>query len=121
VDKVSAKFKASEIRFLKLDFVKDQLPGVSLDGILMANSLHFVEDKSQFLTRIKRHLQPGGVFLLVEYDMEVANRWVPYPISLRSAKILFREQGFKEASNIAERPSRFNNAGIYSVLFSDRA
>jgi len=118
VDKQGTAFNNKDIKFLQLDFVKDPLPNVSVDGILMANSLHYVKDKLLFLTRIKNHLKTRGVFLLVEYDIETSNQWVPYPISLLSAGTLSTQAGFESFAKISDRPSVFNGRKIYSALFS---
>ncbi len=117
IDKQPTTFNSKEIEFIKLDFVRDTLPKVSSDGILMANSLHYVKDKLQFLIKIKKHLLPNGVFLLVEYDTETSNPWVPYPISFLSAKDLFRQAGFRAGDKINTKPSSFNNGIIYSAIF----
>src|SRR5687767_15508232 len=52
-----------------------------LDGIVMANSLHFVERAEQvpLLRRLCGQLRPGGRFAIVEYDAERGNPWVPHP------------------------------------------
>ncbi len=44
----------NNIRLEKLcrDFIKDQLPG-NLDGILMANSFHYVNNKNSFIKKLK--------------------------------------------------------------------
>ena len=117
VDQQPATFNSKEIKFLQLDFVKDKLPVYSVHGIIMANSIHFVKDKAQFLERIKKHLLIDGSFLLVEYDMEVSNKWVPYPLSFLAATTLFKKVGFEFANKISERASIFNDQRIYSALF----
>ena len=35
-----------------------------------------------------------ALFLIVEYDMNNANRWVPYPLSFRYLKQLFQKSGY---------------------------
>jgi len=117
IDKQLATFNNRQIKFQKLDFIKDQLPNLSVDGILMANSLHYVKDKLPFLIKIKKLLSTKGVFLLVDYDTETSNQWIPHPISFRAAKNLFKELGFDDVYKINERLSIFNEGSIYSAVF----
>lgn len=71
------------ITVVRADFTREmKLP--QLDGILLANALHFVPDEGQspFLTRTARLLTRDGALLIVEYDNRPRSRWVPYPVSL---------------------------------------
>lgn len=107
------------IKPVELNFDKTSLPFNNLDGILMANSLHYVKNKKDFLEKIKTCLNANGCFLIVEYDMETANHWVPYPINFLSLKKLFDEVGFSFVEKIGERPSAFNRGNLYSALIKD--
>jgi len=74
------KFLSSKIFFIKDDFTKPiSLP--KLDGILMANSLHYVKEQTEFLKFIKRYLKPNGIISIVEYNTDISNIWLPYPLS----------------------------------------
>ncbi|NLR82414.1 class I SAM-dependent methyltransferase [Chitinophaga eiseniae] len=106
------------IRTGQLDFVATPLPLQHLDGMLMANSLHYVANKTAFIREIQSHLQPNGVFLVVEYDTAAANAWVPYPVPFKELVQLFRQQGFDNAIKINERPSVFRSGTMYAALFS---
>jgi ubiquinone/menaquinone biosynthesis C-methylase UbiE len=78
-----------------------------LDGVLMANSLHFFENKEPLLRAIRTLLKPGGQLLLVEYNVDQGNMWVPYPLSFESFRELAPRAGYAEPSLLATHPSDF--------------
>lgn len=120
IDKQAFIFSEPSIQFIKKDFAKEELLLPLLDGILMANTLHFVQDKLPLLLILKKYLLPGAVFILIEYDTETANRWVPYPLSYTSAIHLFKNAGFESIEKISERQSVYNSAKIYSAYITGR-
>jgi trans-aconitate methyltransferase len=87
-----------------------------LDGILMANSLHFVESQRECLRRCAASLAPSGRFLIVEYDTDTANPWVPHPVSLVSLSRLMSEIGFRRVQKLGSRRSRYQRAAMYAAL-----
>lgn len=78
-----------------------------LDGILMANSLHFFRDPVKVLEHVRSYLKPGGALLLVEYNVDAGNPWVPYPLSYGTYRRLVLQAGFTEPRLLATIPSRF--------------
>jgi len=79
-----------------------------LDGLLLANSLHFVTDKGPLLRSFRMELlRENGRVLVVEYNTDRSNKWVPYPLSWTTWQDLASEAGFKRTTLLATHPSRF--------------
>jgi len=106
------------LKKIAMDFVNDPLETEHLDGLLMANALHFVSDKLSFLKKVKKTLKPSAKILIIEYDREKSNPWVPYPISHRSLEQLAHDLENASIEKIGSTPSKYNEANIYSALLS---
>jgi SAM-dependent methyltransferase len=106
------------IKPLQLDFVANELPLQQLDGILMANSLHYVKDQYGFIKKAGSCLKSSGSFIIIEYDTDKANPWVPYPLSYHTLLRLFHRAGYPDITRLHERPSIYGRANIYSVRVS---
>ena len=78
-----------------------------LDGIVMANSLHYFKDKVKVLRHVRSYLKLNGALLLVEYNVDTGNPWVPYPVSFESYCELAPRAGFSEPELLENIPSRF--------------
>jgi SAM-dependent methyltransferase len=102
------------------DFTASSWPFADLDGILMANSLHYVEDQAGFIRRCDAHLKARQHFLIVEYDTDDANRWVPFPVSLKKLSRLFEDAGYGPVRVLSSRPSRYRRASLYSAIVGNR-
>ncbi len=111
-----ARFPATLLRVHHADFTQAlDLP--ALDGIVMANALHFVADKLPVVQRLRSLLRPGGRIILVEYNADRGNRWVPYPLSYPTWATLARLAGFDRTRFLTAVPSRFLSA-IYAAVSS---
>jgi len=111
---MSSRFPGITAHYLTADFAKPlDLP--PLDGVLMANALHFVREKSGVLQMVGGYLKQGGRLVLVEYNADQGNPWVPYPLSYPTWEALARRSGFEHTRRLATTPSRFLKE-IYSAL-----
>jgi ubiquinone/menaquinone biosynthesis C-methylase UbiE len=109
-----AGFPETRIEYVAADFTRGlELP--QLDGILMANSLHFTRDKVALLRGLLGHLRSGGRFVLVEYDADRGNPWVPHPLSFATWETLAPTVGLTGTRLGGRVPSRFLGA-IYSAV-----
>jgi ubiquinone/menaquinone biosynthesis C-methylase UbiE len=73
-----ARFPAVTVHYLAADYCQ-WLDLPLLDGVVMANSLHFQLDKDVVLQLVLDYLKPDGLLLLVEYNSDRGNPWVPIP------------------------------------------
>lgn len=102
-------YPGANIRFIRADYTNPlDLP--PLDGIVMANTLHYVpyNEQAAVLTRICGYLRrPGGRLIIVEYNARSGNIWVPYPIDVDAFRRLAALAGLAEPTVLATIPSRF--------------
>jgi len=96
------------------DFTNLPWPFADLDGILMANSLHYVENQAAFIRACESHMKPRGRFLIVEYDTTTASRWVPYPVNHTKLSDLFEREGYSSRV-LRSRPSIYRRAPLYAA------
>jgi ubiquinone/menaquinone biosynthesis C-methylase UbiE len=104
-----------------LIFSRNHFPCQELDGILLANALHYVKDKVSFLEKIQRHMKAGARMVIVEYDTEKANAWVPYPITFDQLKMTLALPCFGDVEKIGERNSIYRTDKIYACSYPKRA
>jgi ubiquinone/menaquinone biosynthesis C-methylase UbiE len=86
-----------------------------LDGIVMANSLHFRHDPATVVGQLRAYLRQGGRFVIVEYNLKRGNFAVPHPVPYTAWGELARGAGFQHTKFLARRSSRFLHE-IYSAV-----
>ncbi|WP_459083783.1 hypothetical protein [Chryseobacterium sp. A301] len=59
--------------FQKADFVTDDLSLITVEGILMANALHFVKDKENLIKKLEKNFKIVTRFIIVEYEQYTKN------------------------------------------------
>jgi SAM-dependent methyltransferase len=95
-----------EVVIISADIARP-FPLPPVDGVVMANLLHFMRDPAEVLGRIAGRLRPGGRLVLIEYEGRRPSRWVPYPISAARFAELARDAGLHDPHVVATRPSAY--------------
>lgn len=108
------QFPGTAVEYRVADFTR-ALELAGLDGIVMANSLHYIAGKEPVVRRLLDSLREGGRFVLVEYDSDKGNTWVPYPLSFRTWAGLATRCGLVETKLLHTIPSRFLGR-VFSAL-----
>ena len=112
---VAARFPEVRFEAVVADFTGPlDLP--TLDGLVAANSLHYVrrERQPEVIARLAEHLRPGGAFLVVEYDADRGNPWIPHPWSVERWPALAEAAGLVDPRSLHRVPSRMLG-GIYAA------
>jgi SAM-dependent methyltransferase len=112
------RFAATRLDTLVADFTRP-LALSGLDGVVMANSLHFVRDKRPVLEALRMMLRPGGTLILVEYGADRGNPWVPHPMSYPRWEQLAAQSGFLNTRMLHSIPSRFLGSMYSAVSYSN--
>lgn len=99
-----------KIEFQLKNFEKESVSNQGVDGILMANSIHFIRDKKKFILNcMDQYLPKRKEFLIIEYEMSRANKWVPFPIRFQELEKLFTEIGCTKIHKLNERNSIYGD------------
>ena len=111
---MSRRFPETDLTTVVADFTQE-LPVVpGFDGLLAANSLHFVRDPGAVIEGVRPLLRPGARIVVVEYDSDSGNPWVPFPFSYASWQAIAATAGLLDTRLVRRVPSRFLGA-IYAA------
>ena len=101
------------------DLEKDvKLPGLesaTLEGFVLANTLHFLSDPPSMLARLVDFLRTDGVAVLIEYDGRRPSRWVPHPIASIDLPRLFSAAALGPPRVVARTASAFGGEMYVAV------
>ncbi|WP_345298554.1 hypothetical protein [Candidatus Villigracilis affinis] len=67
------------------------------------------------MRQVGTYLKTNGTLLLVEYNVDAGNLWVPYPLTFETYRNLAPHAGFSEPQLLAKAPSSFLR-GFYSAI-----
>ena len=108
------RYPGTELEVIVADFTHP-IALSELDGVVMANSLHFVRDKRPVLKAVSAMLRPSGRLIVVEYGADRGNPWVPHPFSFGTWQRLSEEAGFVGTALLGAVPRRYLGS-IYSAV-----
>ena len=117
---VRRRFPETDLETRAFDFT-DAIPYGPFDGVLAANTLHFVKDRDATLRAIRFSLRPAGRLVIVEYDSDRGNPWVPHPFSFERWSDEAARAGYAKPRLIGRVPSRFLGAMYAAVSETPRA
>ena len=114
--RIPPEYEGVSITTHRGDFTNHAWPFGNLDGILMANSLHYVDNQTAFIRGCERLMSEPHRFLIVEYDTDQSSRWVPHPVSRKKLASLFTDAGYSSITMLQARPSVYRRAALYAAL-----
>jgi ubiquinone/menaquinone biosynthesis C-methylase UbiE len=110
------KKKSEDLLPLQAD-LEHSLPMSKVDGIILANGLHFFPEQQQIqiLTNCASVLKHDGHILIIEYNTERSTTAVPYRLPERNIYRLLIDAGFSAPLKISHVSSSYLGQ-LYSVL-----
>ena len=92
----------ASVTVLERDFTKP-LGLDNLDGVLMANSLHYVRNQRRLLGQLMLTIKPGGKLAIIEYETRRANPWIPFPVSFKRLEEVTMKVGLPAPKRVCTR------------------
>jgi ubiquinone/menaquinone biosynthesis C-methylase UbiE len=122
IDRDAAALRGQQdVLTIQADFTQPipQLP--PLDGLLLANALHWVRDQAAALRRLTRYLRPGGCLLLVEYDVRQPRSYIPFPVPYPRFEHLAAASGLEDSRRVGTRRSPSSGISMYAAAARQRS
>lgn len=86
-----------------------------LDGLLIANALHWVRGQSAAMTHLVCCLRPGGRLLLVEYEAQRPRSFIPFPVPYTRFEALAQMAGLTGIQRVGTRTSPTSGMAMYAA------
>lgn len=86
-----------------------------LDGLLVANALHFVRDQQRAVERLASYLHPGGTFIVVEYDVRLPRGYIPFPLPPARFEQIAHQAGLTDIRHVGARTSPTNGTTMVAL------
>ncbi len=112
LDEIPNSYGPVKIHKIVGDLQSPSLRLPTVDGFLMANSLHFIQDQQLLLRKLSSLAES---FLIVEYERTRPNPWGPYPVGFEKLREFLAEAGLQHIEKLPTRRSMFGGT-MYSVL-----
>jgi ubiquinone/menaquinone biosynthesis C-methylase UbiE len=116
-EEMGRRYPATKVDVVVADF-RRPLALTGLDGVVMANSLHFLRDKRDVLAAVRAMLRPGGRLIVVEYGADRGNPWVPHPFSYPRWETMAADAGFERTRRLGTVPSRYLGSMYSAVTYA---
>jgi ubiquinone/menaquinone biosynthesis C-methylase UbiE len=107
---MARRFPETNLTTVVADFGRALPVDPGFDGLLAANALHFARDPAAVIDGVRPLLRPGARIVVVEYDSDSGNPWVPYPFSFRTWQSIAAGAGLEDTRLVGRVPSRFLDA-----------
>ncbi len=111
---MSVRYPGVSVEVRSADFTRP-LGLRELDGVVMANSLHFIRERSALLVAVRNMLRPGARLIVVEYGTDHGNPWVPHPFTYERWEEMAAAAGFTGTRLLHTIPSR-HLGSMYAAL-----
>ena len=91
-----------------------------LDGILIANALHFVRQQESTLRLLSTYLRHGGKLVFVEYDVQWPRSYIPFPLPFTRFLKMANTAGFEAVQQVGARLSPSSGVVMYAASGTKR-